>query len=106
MIMENNQRYSGKPLLRLLECYVLRAIEELPDDEAQVLTNMTPKLREVYGADGEWPEIIAATVALPPEATSAIRGMWERNQKIAIDNNLSLSAQEFAEMFVDENLAS
>lgn len=104
MTMDQSQRYSGKPLLRLLECYVLRAIGALPDKEAQALASMTPKLREIYGHDGDWPEIVAATVNLPPEATVAIKGMWERNQKIASENNVTLSAQAFAEMFVDENL--
>lgn len=28
--MASNPRYDGKPLLRLLELYVLRAIDELP----------------------------------------------------------------------------
>jgi hypothetical protein len=104
MTMGHSERYSGKPLLRLLECYVLDAIDALPDGEAQALTNMTPKLREIYGHGGEWPEIVAATVSLPPEAKAAIKGMWERNQQIATDNNVTLTAQEFAEMFVDDNL--
>jgi hypothetical protein len=106
MTMESDPRYAGKPLLRLLECYVLRAIGALPEKEAQTLSDMTPKLREVYAHSGQWPEIIAATVNLPPQAGDAIKGMWDRNQQLAAENNITLSAQEFAEMFVDDNFAA
>jgi hypothetical protein len=104
MTMDHNPRYSGKPLLRLLECYVLRAIGELPEKDAEILANITPKLQEIYAHEGQWPEIVAATVNLPPQASETIKDMWERNQKIASDSNVLLSAQEFAEMFVDDNL--
>lgn len=98
-------RYDGKPLLRLLELYALRAIGHLdPDDEAR-LEAMAPKLREIYGSSGEWHEVVAASVKLPPDLPAAIREMWERNQQIARDNQVTLTPQMFVEMFVDQNLA-
>lgn len=102
--METNPRYDGKPLLKLLELYVLKAIGEISSADEERMLALTPKLREIYGHEGEWPEIVAATVHLPPEASEEIAGMWARNQKTASDNNVTLSAQEFAELFVDENL--
>lgn len=100
-----NPRYDGKPLLRLLEIYVLNVIGELSQKDAEGMKAMTPKLRELYSHNGEWPEIIAATVELPQEASSEIRGMWKRNQELARKNDVTLSAQQFAEMFVDDNFA-
>jgi hypothetical protein len=101
-----NPRYDGKPLLRMLELYVLNVIGEISTEDADRMVAMTPKLREIYGHSGEWPEIIAASVGLPLEASSDIRGMWERNQEIARANDVELPPQRFAEMFVDDNFAA
>ena len=106
MTMHSNQRYAGKPLLRLLELYVLDVIGAISAEDAERMLAMTPKLREIYGHSGEWPEIIAKSVGLPQEVSSNIRGMWERNQAIARANDVELSAQQFAEMFVDHNFAA
>lgn len=98
-------RYDGKPLLRLLELYALRAIGHLhPADEAQMVV-MAPKLRAIYDRQGEWHEVVAAAVNLPPDLPEAIREMWERNQAIAKANDVTLTPQTFVEMFVDQNLA-
>src|SRR5215211_6368897 len=64
-------RYDGKPFLRLLECYVLWAAGRLPDDEAAQLDRMTPKLREIYGANGSWHDIVVAQIGATPEVTEA-----------------------------------
>lgn len=104
--MSNPTRYQGKPLLRLLECYVLKAIGKLSGDEAFHLTAMQPKLAQLYRHDGTWDQIIAATMELPENMPSLIRQMWDRNQGIAGVNGVTLTAQQFAEMFVDQNLAS
>ena len=49
-----NPRYNGKPLLRLLELYVLHVIGEISADDAERMVAMTPKLREIYGHSGEF----------------------------------------------------
>lgn len=100
----SSARYEGKPLLRLLECYTLKVINELsPADEAN-LAAMVPKLEQVYKQCGSWSEIIAAVMKFPASMPTLIMEMWKRNQEIAKANNLSLSPQQFAEMFVDQNL--
>lgn len=40
---------------------------------------------------------------MPDTMPEAIRDMWARNLKIARDNNVTLTPQQIAEMFVDEN---
>ena len=100
----SNPRYQGKPLLLLLESYVLWAIDELSETRADTLEKMTPKLRSVYGVEGNWQEVIAAAVELPPTLPAMIRELWLRNREIARENNVTLTAQKFAEMFVDQNL--
>lgn len=101
-----NPRYEGKPLLRLLECYVLWAIDELPPTESSTLREMTPKLQQVYGVQGDWQAIIVSVMELPPTMPETIRNFWAKNSEIARRNHAVLTPQQFAEMFVDQNFAS
>ena len=100
-----NARYDGKPLLRLLELYILRSIGELPVPEEQTLEKMAPKLQSMYGGGGQWHEAIAAAVQMPPALPTIIRDIWDKNLEIARANGATLTPQQFAEMFVDRNFA-
>ncbi|HJT43109.1 MAG TPA: hypothetical protein VJ750_06365 [Rhizomicrobium sp.] len=105
--MSDNSRYDGKPLLRLLELYILKAIDELPLPEQETLDRMAPKLQAVYGGNGTWHGALETAVHMPADMPQQIRGMWEKNLEIAQANYVpALSAQKFAEMFVDENLVT
>jgi hypothetical protein len=97
-------RYAGKPMLRLLELYVIWSLDRLSEDDAKRLQAMAPKLSETFGGDGTWQDAIATTMELPGNMPDLIRDMWIRNQKIAVENGVELPAQKFAEMFVDSNL--
>jgi hypothetical protein len=103
--MSDDPRYDGKPLLRLLELYVLKAIDQLPPLDQETLTRLAPKLQALYGGKGQWHEAIEAAVRMPADMPQLIRDMWEKNLEIARANNVpALTPQKFAEMFVDENL--
>ena len=105
--MSDNLRYDGKPLLRLLELYILKALDELPAVEQETLARLAPKLQAIYGGNGQWHEAIEAAVHMPADMPQQIRDMWAKNLEIAKVNNVpALSAQKFAEMFVDENLTT
>jgi hypothetical protein len=67
---------------------------------------MAPKLRAIYGGNGEWHEAVAAAIHMPSNMPAAIRHTWARNLEIARANGVVLHPQMFAEMFVDENLAA
>jgi hypothetical protein len=101
-----NPRYQGKPLLRLLECYVLWTINELPEKEADALQAMTPKLRSIFQAEGNWQEVIAAAVKLPATMPAMIRESWHENIEIPQKSDAILTPQQFAEIFVDQNLVT
>lgn len=98
------ERYVGKPMLRLLELYVLWSVDHLAEDEASRLQAMAPKLAGTFGGDGTWQNAIATTMELPEKMPELIREMWTKNQRIAAVNGVELPAQQFAEMFVDTNL--
>lgn len=104
--MASNPRYDGKPLVRLLELYVLRAINELPPTERESLEKMAPKLRTIFGGNGEWHETIASAVHMPADMPVTIREMWTKNLEIARTSGVVLHPQAFAEMFVDQNFAA
>lgn len=98
------ERYVGKPMLRLLELYVLWSLDELSEDDASRLHSMASKLTGTFGGDGTWQNAIATTMELPEKMPELIREMWTNNQQIAAANGVELHAQQFAEMFVDSNL--
>ncbi|CDX59011.1 conserved hypothetical protein [Mesorhizobium plurifarium] len=103
--MSTERRYEGKPLLRLLEFYVLKAIEELSQEWEDRLNAMAPKLQAIYGGDGRWEDAIAKALHMPDTMPGAICEMWKKNLKMAHDNKVTLTPQQFAEMFVDNNFA-
>ncbi len=96
-------RYAGKPFLRILECYILKSIDALPEPDAKKLEDMTPKLRELYGHAGEWWEIVAAKMDFPTDMPDKIQEIWKRNQILANSNKEDLHPEHFAQMFVDSN---
>jgi len=98
------ERYAGKPLLRILECYVLHAIGELDVDTQEKLAALSPKLGEVYGRTGDWVAIVSSELSLPDDLPTLIVDSWHQNQRIAREHHVSLTPQRFAEMFVDDNL--
>ena len=104
--MSSGSRYDGKPLLKLLELYVLWAIGELSEVDESRLVAMTPKLQSIYGVSGSWHDVLAAAVHLPKDMPVAIRQMWAKNTKIANEISAILTPQTFAEMFVDKNLVA
>jgi hypothetical protein len=97
-------RYHGKPMLRLLEAYVLWSIDRLPPETEPGLDAMAPKLTDLFGGDGTWQSAIASTMELPANMPVLIRERWTHNTGIAAKNDVRLSPQQFAEMFVDANL--
>ncbi|MGD0180462.1 MAG: hypothetical protein ABSC15_11670 [Terriglobales bacterium] len=102
--MTKPSRYRDKPLLKLLECYVLWAIGQLSEADSDILQGMTPKLRSIYGVEGDWHQIITSIMELPPDMPIMIRELWAKNAEIARKNGAVLTPQEFSEMFVDSNL--
>ncbi len=96
-------RYDGKPLIRLLECYVLWAITELDDSQQATLSTMTPKLQETYGKQGQWHEIIASIMDFPSNMPDLVNDMWHKNKAVSLDKGVQLTPQQFAEVFVDQN---
>ena len=101
--MVSNPRYDGKPLLKMIELYVLKAIGELAQDDEVRLKAIAPKLHALYGGGGQWHEAIEAAVRMEADTPEQIRGMWARHLEVARANNVTLTPQQFAEMVADSN---
>lgn len=99
--MQTNPRYDGKPLLKILECYVLSTIGQLPEAEARALDTLTPTLRQCYKLEGSWQQILG--VVLPDDMQAQIKDLWTENTEIARKHGVTLTLQKFAEMSADEN---
>ena len=101
----SSSRYEGKPLLKLLESYVLWTIGQLPAKDEEVLMQITPKLQSIYGIQGDWQQIVSEVMELPPNIPALIKALWAKNAQIPNENGVPLAPQHFAEMFVDNNLS-
>jgi hypothetical protein len=96
-------RYEGKPLVRLLECYVLAAIDQLDDEQRDALQRMAPKLAAVYRRPGTWSEIIRDEMGFPESLPTKIREIWEHNLAMLRERGVAVDPNEFAMAFVDQN---
>jgi hypothetical protein len=92
-------------MLRLLESYVLWSIGQLPETDANLLRQMTPKLQAVYKVQGDWPQIVSTVMQLPPNLPATLIDLWTKNTEIARQHKMTLAPLDFAKMFVDQNLA-
>ena len=95
-------RYAGRPLLILLENYVLSCIGELPADKEAGLLSVTQR---VYGGGDDWKATLRATLQLGDSLDESLRRMWATNQKRAAEAGVTLTAEDFARMIVDQNFA-
>ena len=102
--MPSQNRYAGKPLLRILECYVLWAIGKLSETDELKLRGMESQLCQALRQQGNWREVVEKTMELPSNTPELIRENWEKNLSIAQRQQIELTGQQFAEMFVDNNL--
>lgn len=98
-------RYSGKPFLRLLECYVLWSVGQLPKEQAEMLEGMAPKLGATYGVDGTWQEVVASQMEFPPDLSEALQGMWDRTLVDAGGQRGTVDPEIWAQQVVDSNFA-
>src|SRR5438105_4105200 len=96
----NSERYKGKPLLLVLENYVLDCIGVLPSDK---VTTITQIVQRVFGGGDDWKATVRATLHLEDSVDNNLRQLWERNQQMARDANKVLSPEDFARIIVDDN---
>jgi hypothetical protein len=94
------ERYKGRPLLLILDNYILDCIGELPPDKQKGVGSL---VQQVWGGDADWKKTVRAILNLTKAMDENVRELWKTNQQIAKENNATLHPVQFAKMLVDEN---
>jgi len=97
------ERYRGRPLLAVLENYVLAAIGELSPDRHAGIGRI---VREGFGGlPGEWMQTVRQRLGLNEKLDDVLRQKWENSQAAARRSGLVLHPVQFAKMVADQNFA-
>ena len=97
------ERYAGRPLLIVLENYVLDCIGELPPEKQALVRSV---VQRTWGSGDDWRATVRAQLHLESNLDESLRGMWSRHREIAKQHSQSLHPIQFAKMVVDQNFAA
>jgi hypothetical protein len=92
------ERYEGRPLLLVIEQYVLGTIDALPPEK---IAGMVDIVRGTWGGGGDWRGTIRTALSWDTSIDEAILKNWEGYQRAAREQGMSGSPNEFAMMFAD-----
>ena len=96
-------RYSGKPFLRLLECYVLYSIGELDKQQISYLEKMESELENIYSMNGSWIEIVNSQMNFSDSLPLQINDVWKKCLEQSKKQRKIITPNEFAVEFVKQN---
>ena len=97
-------RYEGRPLLRLLDCYILDAIEQLPASQVATLEKLEPTFQKAFGSTGGWREIVEEQVGFLPSVKLQIELLWASYQEAQQRLGAKVVPAEFVREFVAQNI--
>ncbi|HYE47210.1 MAG TPA: hypothetical protein VEA44_15715 [Caulobacter sp.] len=98
-------RYDGKPLLQLVEMYILQKIGRLEPERARRMAEMAPKLSATFKIDGTWDQIIEGVLRLPPDYGDRVKGHWEAFLAAEIKAGRKwIDPEAYARDFADRNI--
>ena len=101
---EDVEHYANKPLLVLLENYVLDSIGELSPEKSELAGRMTARGFHVE-ATTDWRRLIRDKLDLPDSIDSEIVELWNRNRQRLAGTTTPADPVAFARAFVDQNFA-
>lgn len=96
------ERYQGRPLLIILENYVLACIGALT---AEADSSMAGVVKMAFGGDVDWRKTVRHALELDDSIDESLRTIWVRNQEVARNQQVELHPIQFAKMLVDQNFA-
>ena len=99
---EPADRYAGRPLVRLLDAYVLDVLGALDEQTAALARSLAPKAAAALGVEGgSWQEVIEKAMDIPPSAQNELRAMWEQHVHAVIDEGQTPDVLAFTYALVD-----
>lgn len=96
-------RYQNKPLLRLLDCYLMDLIGELAPDQARTLGDLEPMLHRAWKSTGTWREMVEEQMAFQPTVREKVKGFWHGYIAAAEAQGLPAQPFDFVLSFVSQN---
>ena len=96
------ERYNGKPLLIILENYILDCIGALEPERQQQVRAV---VQRTFGGEADWKQTVRSVLHLGESLDEQLRRMWQQNQEIARANEAVLHPVQFAKMVADQNFA-
>ena len=96
------ERYQGRPLLIVLENYILDCIGKLPPESSEKLATL---MQQALGGGPDWKQTIREMLHLEQSLDQQLRDLWIKNEAIAKRDGIELHPVQFARMVVDENFA-
>lgn len=97
-------RYTDKPFLKLLDCYVLDAIGHLDPKTDADLTSIEPQLHQAFEAHGPWRGIVEDKLGFQDGMQAAILEVWQNGrQKFVEAQGHEPDPGEFTRIFIDTN---
>lgn len=101
-------RYKGRPLLGLVECYALQAIDALPAAKWNTLCAMAPSLQKTWNTTAAtWPAVLEESLHLPQRAADDVRQMWtEYQQQVPSPDPLQFAMEYADRLCIDVERAS
>ena len=96
------ERYRDKPLLIILENYILDCIGALEPERQQTVRAV---VQRTFGGGDDWKKTIREMVQMDESLDEQLRQMWQHNQETARANGVELLPIQFAKMVADQNFA-
>lgn len=95
-------RYDGKPMLRLLDAYVLDRLGLLDESTAEELAAQGPILARALGvAASDWPTAVEQAMGLPPEFSEAVVAAWWQFREAQESRGITPDPIEFTHLTSD-----
>lgn len=95
-------RYSGHPMVKILDSYVLDAIGALDDETRKCLVEMTPMLAVSLGVpEDTWQRMVEEVASLSPDSRETLRSAWEERVRTDRATGRTSNVLAFAMAVVD-----
>lgn len=105
-IEKNRERHQEKPIMLIVESYILDTLGHLGKKQRQHTQSIVHKaLGQDSPKNHTWREILKGTLGLSSEFDDEIRSLWEKNKAIAAEEGLELTPEFFAQMIADDNFS-
>ena len=96
------ERYKGRPLLIIIENYVLDCLGALEPERQQQVRAI---VQRTFGGGADWKQTMRGVLHLGDSLDEQLRHMWQQNQELAGASGTVLPPVQFAKMVADQNFA-